>query len=109
MARFDVFEHKAHTLLVDVRADDLERFGNRVMVPLLPRSSAPRPIALLNPVFANDGQNYVFMTQLLASVPCRALRSPVGNIAAHQDDIVRALDVLFIRLLTHPQPRNPTP
>ena len=42
MARFDVFSAQRSTLLVDVRADQLEMLGNLVLIPLLPRLSARR-------------------------------------------------------------------
>ncbi len=96
VARYDVFSDQLGHLLVDVRADELERFGNRVLVPLLPWRSAPRPLPpALNPVLDVDGAFLVLMTQLIAAVPRKEFQYPVTNVAQYRDEIIRALDVLL--------------
>jgi toxin CcdB len=97
MARFDIFESKGEaSFLLDVQSDLLSGLNTRIVVPLLPRSSAPAPAQRLNPVFRIKGQELVMATQYMAAVPESELRSGVGNLAEKQDEISAALDMLFL-------------
>ena len=52
MARFDIFKNEGGAgYLLDVQSDLLSGLNTRVVVPLLPKSSAPSPAQRLNPVF----------------------------------------------------------
>jgi len=97
MARFDIFDNEAGDgYLLDVQSDLLGGLNTRVVVPLLPQSSAPSPAQRLNPVFSIEGQDFVMVTQYMAAVPKSELRSRVGNLAEQQDEISAALDMLFL-------------
>lgn len=43
----------------------------------------------------HDGSTYVMAVSEIGSVRRESLRRPVGSLAAHEDDIRRALDRLF--------------
>lgn len=97
MARFDVFENEGGTgYLLDVQSGLLSGLNIRVVVPLLPKSTAPSPAKWLNPVFSIEGQELVMATQYMAAVPEGELRSGVGSLAEKQDEISVALDMLFL-------------
>lgn len=97
MARFDIFKNKGEAgYLLDVQSDLLSGLNTRVVVPLLPKSSAPSPAQGLNPVFSIEGQEIVMATQYMAAVPEGELRSAVGSLAEKQDEISAALDMLFL-------------
>ncbi|MFY0665508.1 MAG: CcdB family protein [Natronospirillum sp.] len=97
MARFDIFENQSGSgYLLDVQSDILSGLNTRVVVPLLPGSSAPSPAQRLNPVFSIEGQELVMATQFMAAVPDSEVRSCVGSLAEHQDEISAALDMLFL-------------
>ncbi|TVP43496.1 MAG: plasmid maintenance protein CcdB [Halomonas sp.] len=97
MARFDVFENEGGTgYLLDVQSDILSGLNTRVVVPLLPKSTAPTPAQRLNPVFSIEGQELVMATQYMAAVPEGELRSGIGSLAEKQDEISVALDMLFL-------------
>jgi toxin CcdB len=97
MPRFDVFKSEGGTgYLLDVQSDLLSGLNTRVVVPLLPRSSAPSPAQRLNPVFSIEGQELVMATQYMAAIPEGELRSRVGSLAEKQDDISAALDMLLL-------------
>ena len=97
MARFDIFENGGGSgYLLDVQSDILSGLNTRVVVPLLPSSSAPFPAQRLNPVFSIEGQELVMVTQFMAAVPDGELRSCVGSLAEQQDEISAALDMLFL-------------
>ncbi len=82
--------------VLDVQAELLSHLATRVVVPLLPRAAAPRPISELNPVLDIDGEPYVLVPQAIASVPGRELGRAVGSLAAYRDDVTRALDTLLV-------------
>ncbi len=97
MARFDIFKMEAEAgYLLDVQSDLLGGLNTRVVVPLLPKSTAPSPAQRLNPIFSIEGQELVMATQYMAAVPKGELRSGVGNLAAKRDEISAALDMLFL-------------
>lgn len=97
MARFDVFENEGGAgYLLDVQSDLLSGLNTRVVVPLLPKPTAPSPAQRLNPVFSIEGQELVMATQYMAAVPEGELRSGVGSLAEKQDEISVALDMLFL-------------
>jgi toxin CcdB len=97
MARFDVFENKDGAgFLLDVQSDLLSGLNTRVVVPLLPKTTAPSPAQRLNPVFNIKGQEVVMATQYIAAVSEGELRSGVGSLVEQQDEISAALDMLFL-------------
>lgn len=96
MARFDLFAAPSgQDYLLDVQSDLLDGLNTRVVVPILPLTQAPRPAAILNPVFAIGDVPHVMVTQFLSAVPRAILRNPVGTLADRGDAITRALDFLY--------------
>lgn len=96
MARYDVFEYEGGDgLLLDVQTDLLDGLSTRIVAPLLPRKTAPKPAGRLNPVFTIGKRDYVMATQFLAAVPQKILKTPVANLAAEHVAIVAALDMAF--------------
>ena len=95
--RFDVYPLPSggQGYVVDIQADLLSHLLSRIVVPLVPLSKAPRPIAELNPVFEIEGELYVLLTQALASIPRRELKRVVSSLRAHHDQITRSLDILL--------------
>jgi len=97
MSRFDIFENKSGAgYLLDVQSDLLSGLNTRVVVPLLPKSSAPFPAQRLNPVFSINGLEVVMATQYMAAVPESELLFYSGSLAEQQDDIAAALDMLLL-------------
>lgn len=84
--------------VVVVQAGLLEHLATRVVVPLMPAAASPPPIRDLNPCFAIEGVEHVFLSQAIATVPTRELRAPVASLLPHHDAITRALDVLLLDL-----------
>jgi len=97
VARFDLFRRPrgAPGYLLQIQSDLLDRLETRVVAPLLPPDAVPRPIRNLHPRFEIEGQPYLMATQLLGAIPRRELGPAIGSLAAQQDDITRALDVLI--------------
>lgn len=96
MARFDIYhDPDGYGYLIDVQSDLLDGLNSRVIVPLMPPETAPTPGRGLNPRIDVAGREYLMVTQYLSSVPASLLKTPVGNLSAHQDEVTRALDFLF--------------
>jgi len=95
MARFDIYAAvKGNGYLLDVQSDLLEPLNTRVVVPLLPKSKAPRPADRLNPEFHINQVDHVMVTQFLAAVPLKLLSHPVDNLSLHSEEIKAAIDML---------------
>lgn len=96
MARFAVHRMAGSGLLVmDCQADILAGLNTRVVVPLLPLVEAPKPARNLNPVFEFEGASHVLVAQQLSAVERRELGRQVGSLAAHEREILNALDFLL--------------
>ncbi|MDX8445453.1 CcdB family protein [Mesorhizobium captivum] len=97
MGRYDVFAAGGIEggYLLDVQCDLLDNFKTRVVVPLLPLSSAPPPMRKLHPVFEINGRKLVMATHLIATVAATELAENRLNLTNHHDEIVAALDMLF--------------
>ncbi|MEM7430142.1 MAG: CcdB family protein [Pseudomonadota bacterium] len=96
MARFEVFvDPTGEGYLLDVQADVLDGFNTRIVVPLLPASTAPAPSRRLNPVFEIQGATYVMVTQFMGAVPVSILREPVATLKDQDTEVTSALDMAF--------------
>lgn len=97
MARLGLFRLRGvEGYLLDVQADLMSDLATTVVVPLLPLDAAPKAATRLNPTVTVEGERYVMMTQLLASVVKKELGSPVGTLDRSREyDITGALDLLL--------------
>lgn len=96
MPKYDVFPNPSGDgLLLDVQTDLLSDLNTRVVVPLLPKSRAPKPATRLNPVFDIKGEPVVMVTQFMAAVPVGILKSQICNLGDDFDQITTAIDMLM--------------
>lgn len=96
MAKFDYYERRnGPGYLLDCQADLLSGLNTRFVVPLLPAQDAPQPAARLNPVFDLHGIHHVMVTQFAAAVLVKELGDCAGSLAAEQDRIIDAVDMLL--------------
>ena len=95
MARFDVYQDRSREFFVNVRADEFDDVPRLILVPLHPAARVSGVIPTINPVVEFRTNDYVVLTQYLASVPKREFSQPIGTLVQHADEITRALDVLF--------------
>ncbi|HSM21630.1 MAG TPA: CcdB family protein [Rubrivivax sp.] len=95
MARFDVYTNRGGAgFLLDVQADLITRLNTRVVVPLLPRDTAPTPADRLNPVFEVQGSKVYMATQFMAAVPQSELTTLIATLDRESDAIFSAIDFL---------------
>lgn len=96
MARFHIHPNPSgNGYLIDVQADTMSHFNTRMMIPLLPLDSAPKPAKTLNPLFVIDGASFSMVTQYMAAVPIKALSPAVGSAENRHNEIVAAIDLLL--------------
>lgn len=102
MAQFDVFRNAnsagadRYPYLLDVQTDLLDTLATRVIIPLArPATVGNQAAARLNPRFTVQGEEYILLTQELASIPGKTLGPHVDSLAAKRDDIIAALDLVF--------------
>lgn len=96
MAKYDVFPNPSGDgFLLDVQTDLLSDLNTRVVVPILPRSRAPKPATRLNPSFDIDGEPVVMVTQFMAAVPVGILKSSVASLEEEFEKITVAIDMLM--------------
>lgn len=96
MARFDAWPNPdGDGWLLEVQADLLRDLNTRVVVPLMPPDRAPMPATRLNPVLRVAGVPHVMVTQFLSAVPAAILRGAPVNLAAEDQAISAALDLLL--------------
>jgi toxin CcdB len=60
-----------------------------------PLAQSPPPARYLNPVITLDDETFVLIVQSMAAVRAAALGPAVGNLSGHQDEITRAVDMVF--------------
>lgn len=95
MGKYDVFRNQDGGFLLDVQTDLLHQLGTRVVVPLLPLKTAPKPITGLNPIFNIDGKDHLMATQFLSAVRVTFLKAPIANVGQRHAEITSAVDLLF--------------
>ncbi len=86
---------RAFPFLAVLQADLAGDGRGRIVAPLAPRSAMPGAVGRLLPIVEHDGAQFLLALELMTSIPRDALRQKLGSIAAHRDDITRALDWLF--------------
>jgi toxin CcdB len=94
VAQFDVHRF-GDGLVIDCQSDLLDQIESRFVVPLVPRTHAPKVAQRLNPIFRIDGENFVMLTQAAAAVRRRELGAVVASFAERSFEITGALDVLI--------------
>ena len=96
MARFDVYPNPSGDgYLLNVQSDLLSDLNTRLVVPLMSRSSAPKPAKRLNPTFEFNSETFVMMTQFMAAVPTGILKNSAGNLESEFEKIAAAIDMIM--------------
>ncbi|MEW5424373.1 CcdB family protein [Amorphus sp. 3PC139-8] len=95
MARFSVHRLSDGVLVVNLQSDFLDWLDTRLVAPLIPLDKSPPPARYLNPIFSLDGDQFVLIIQSMAAVPTSALGATIADLSPQQDEITRALDMVF--------------
>lgn len=69
---------------------------DRIVAPLVPRKRMAKMIGRLTPVLNVGGVEHVLLVPRMTSVAAADLRVVKAHLASHRDDIVSAIDYLFL-------------
>lgn len=102
MAHLDVFANpdtgssSAIPFLLDIQSNLLDGLSTRLVIPLAyPEAIETLPILRLNPKVGVGETALVALTQDMAALPRRLLKSPVANLSSQREEILASLDFLF--------------
>lgn len=102
MAQLDVFANpiararRAYPFVVVLQSDLAETGRDRIVAPLVARSRLPGTVGRMTPHVELDGVEHVLLVPALTAVLGSDLRQPRGQLVAYRDQIVAALDYLFL-------------
>lgn len=102
MSQFDVFENpiararRAYPFVVVLQADLADTGRERIVAPLAPRARLTGTTGRLTPHVKVANVDYVLLVPSLAALPAAELRELRGQLSAYRDEIVAALDYLFL-------------
>ena len=85
-----------YPFLVNVQSELIRDMDTRVVIPLF-RAPSKRPPAPdgLSPLFKLDGEMFVLMTPMIASVDASVLGAEVHDLSPERANIMAALDMLI--------------
>ena len=102
MAQLDVYSNpdaltaRDIPYLLELQCNLLGTLPGCVVAPLAaPESLEALPILRLNPKLDIAGETMILLTQELATLPRRALKTPIANLSPQREEILAALDFLF--------------
>jgi toxin CcdB len=100
--QFDVFDNpiaqaRRDFPFVMILQSDMAGTGrDRIVAPLVPRKRMAKLAGRLTPIVGIGGLEHVLLVPRMTSVPAVDLRIVKAQLAAHRDDIVSAIDFLFL-------------
>lgn len=100
--QFDVFHNpilrarRAMPFVALLQADAVETGQERVVAGAAEKSGNLSPYRRLTPGVIIQDKEYLLLVQSMTNLPASLLRNPIGSIATHRDEIVAALDWLFL-------------
>ena len=101
MARFDIFanpitaDRADFPFILEIQSNLLDRFSQRVCVPLAKPGAFPGMTQRFNPAIAVSGQTLFMHPMGIAVFLVQELRRPVANAQAYALEIDTALDMLL--------------
>lgn len=95
MAQFHVYHMPGGLLVLDLQSDLLDT-GTRVVAPLIPIATGPRPLTRLEPILEVGGEPHALHTAEMAAVPVGLVKgASVADLTEHDYAIRGALDMVF--------------
>jgi toxin CcdB len=102
MSQFDVFDNpivrarRAYPLVAVLQADLAETGRDRIVAPLVPRTRLSGTTGRLTPHVKVANVEYVLLVPSLTAMIADDLRELRGRLTGFRDEIVAALDYLFL-------------
>jgi toxin CcdB len=102
MTQFEVFANpvlrarRAYPFVVVLQADLAQTGRERAVAPAAPRSAFPAIPGRLTPIVEIGHDQFVLLVTSLTTIPAQGLDDPVASLAARREDILAAIDYLFL-------------
>ncbi len=102
MAQFDVFlnpiaqARRVYPYLVVLQSERARTGRERIVAPLVPSTRMPAAAGRLMPRVRVADVEHVVLVQTLSGIDAEDLRELRGQLVAHRESIVAALDYLFL-------------
>jgi toxin CcdB len=102
MTQFDVFTNpialarRAYPFVAILQSDLADTGRDRIVAPLASRARLPGTIGRMTPHVQVDGSDHVLLVPALTAVLADDLRQHRGQLVRYRDEIVAALDYLFL-------------
>jgi toxin CcdB len=101
MAQYDVFTNPSRSgaegipYVVVIQSDLLDALATRLALPLAELDLAIKVPTALCPIITVNGKRLHALAHYAAPLPAKALRRPVGNVAAQASALVAAVDAVL--------------
>jgi len=101
MKQFDIYRNpdtqsaRRTPYLVVLQSDFLSVVESVVVAPLVPLARR-KPVARLMPIIAVAGIDHVLLAHEMAAISRALLKRPAGTAAPARDEIIAALDLVFL-------------
>jgi toxin CcdB len=102
VSQFDVFENpiararRAYPFVAVLQSNLAETGRDRIVAPLVPRKRLPGTVGRLTPHVTVAGVDHVLLVPSMTAMLADDLREPRGQLVSYRDQIVAALDYLFL-------------
>ncbi|WP_062270067.1 CcdB family protein [Endozoicomonas arenosclerae] len=97
MSQFDLYQTSSgeFDFVVELQ-NDLVETRTAVVAPLLRADKVERRVKKLMPLVSIDQMEYIVQIPNLAAVSRTFLKSPAGDLTSSRDELLAALDFLFV-------------
>ena len=101
-AQYDVVDNpiprarRAFPFVAILQSDLADTGSDRIVAPLVPSARIPGVAGRLMPIVKVQGVDHALIVPRLTAVPVAELRAVKDSLSAHRNDIVAALDLLFL-------------
>ncbi len=99
MPQFDVYANpskatrRAYPFIVDIQSSVISDIATRIVVPLGKKADfGNEEMKRLTPIVTYEGKELLLLVPQIASMPAKALKSPIGSLSHLREEIVAALD-----------------
>jgi toxin CcdB len=102
MAQFDVFVNpiprarRIYPYVAVLQSDVADTGRERIVAPLVPKARLAGTVGRMTPHVRVANVDHVLLVPSMAAIAVGDLREPRGQLVAHRDAIVAALDYLFL-------------
>lgn len=101
-AQYDVVDNpvprarRAFPFVAILQSDLADSGSDRIVAPLVPNARIPGLAGRLMPIVKVEGIDHALIVPRLTVIPAAELRAMKGSLSTYRNEIVAALDLLFL-------------